>query len=138
MKKQKKITLKFKRHLEKVLKRPSTQQPYQTTMHGIHDWFDHYNAALFENKLPNFDDIKIKRIHGALGQVVYTTYKTRDQKFVLEMLPRYETKKMFLETLVHEMIHLYQMKIKHDTGNHNKLFFGFRKKLNFLGLRLSR
>ncbi len=58
LKKQKKITLKFKRHLEKVLKRPSTQQPYQTTMHGIHDWFDHYNAALFENKLPNFDDIK--------------------------------------------------------------------------------
>lgn len=107
-------------------------------MHGIHDWFDHYNAALFENKLPNFDDIKIKRIHGALGQVVYTTYKTREQKFVLEMLPRYETKKMFLETLVHEMIHLYQMKIKNDTGNHNKLFFGFRKKLNFLGLRLSR
>lgn len=139
MKKHKKNYIKVKKHIENVLLRPSTQQPYITNMHGISDWFDHYNTALFGGNLPNFDDIKIKRIHGALGQVVFTQYKTkRPQKFVLEMLPRYETKKMFLETLVHEMIHLYQMKVINDTGNHNKHFFAFRKKLNFLGLNLTR
>ena len=137
MNKRRKI-LKFKKHMDKVLNRPSTQEPYYTNMHGINSWYDHYNAMLFDNKLPYFDEIKIKRIHGALGQVVYTTYKTKERMYVLEMLPKYPTKKMFLETLVHEMIHLYQMKIKNNTGNHNKLFYSFKSKLNFLGLELSR
>ena len=45
-------------------------------------------------------------------------------------------KKEFVETLAHEMIHLYQMNYKGDTGNHNKLFYSFRPKLNNIGLDL--
>ena len=94
--------------------------------------------AIFDNRLPSFDDIKIKRIHGALGQVSYVEYKTKDSHYTLEMLPRYITKRQFLETLVHEMIHLFQMRIRNNSGNHNKLFYSFRSKLRFLGLGLSR
>ena len=52
------------------------------------------------------------------------------------MLPFYRNKKEFVETLAHEMIHLWQMNHKGDTGNHNKLFYSFRPKLNRLGLDL--
>ena len=35
--------------------------------------------------------------------------------YKLEMLPSYPTKKDFLDTLVHEMVHLYQMQNLGDT-----------------------
>ena len=38
------------------------------------------------------------------------------------MLPSYPNKKDFLDTLVHEMVHLYQMQNLGDTNNHNDLF----------------
>ena len=47
-----------------------------------------------------------------------------------------EIKKNLLKHLAHEMIHLWQMNHKGDTGNHNKLFYSFRPKLNRLGLDL--
>jgi len=42
----------------------------------------------------------------------------------------------FVDTLGHEMVHLYQMANVGDTGNHNKLFYSFRPKLNAIGLDL--
>ena len=52
------------------------------------------------------------------------------------MLPDYPEKKDFLDTLVHEMVHLYQMQNLGDTGNHNDLFWSFEPKVNYVGLRL--
>ena len=42
----------FKKHLEKVLARPSAEQTHYTNMHGINSWYDHYNFAIFDNRLP--------------------------------------------------------------------------------------
>ena len=55
--------------------------------------------------------------------------------FIYKCCSLIETKE-FVETLAHEMIHLWQMNHKGDTGNHNKLFYSFRPKLNRLGLDL--
>ena len=62
--------------------------------------------------------------------------KKRSQQFHLEMQPTYRNKKEFVDTLGHEMVHLYQMVNVGDTGNHNKLFYSFRPKLNRIGLDL--
>ena len=71
------------------------------------------------------------------GQVIQWEWKGKGTaQFHLQMLPFYRNKKEFVETLAHEMIHLWQMNIKGDTGNHNKLFYSFRPKLNKLGLDL--
>jgi len=53
------------------------------------------------------------------------------------MMRKYESKKEFLNTLAHEMIHLWQQTVKKDTGYHNKLFFSFRPKFKKIGLSLS-
>jgi hypothetical protein len=92
---------------------------------------------VFNNELPNFDKIIIKKwLKKAVGQVC--AYPDRDPKrFELEMLRKYNTKKDFIETLAHEMIHLYQFALKKDTGNHNSIFYSFRPRFKFIGLGLS-
>ena len=74
----------------------------------------------------------------ASGQCVENiSYYKGTSFFVLEMMPKYKNKIEFLNTLSHEMIHLWQQTIKKDSGSHNKLFFSFKPKFKKLNLTLS-
>ena len=111
--------------------------PYRTSRRAIDLWFRYINRAVFNNQLPNFDKITIKKwLKKAMAQVC--AYPDKNPKrFELEMIREYRTKKDFIETLAHEMIHLYQFVLKKDTGNHNRIFYSFRSKFKFIGLGLS-
>ena len=130
--------------MKKVLKRElASNRKYKTTYKDIKKYFNVINKALFKNILQPFNDIQIKKIYKdeskkfCYGQVTTWVWERKGtQQFWLEMLPTYRNKKEFVETLAHEMIHLWQMNIKGDTGNHNKLFYSFRPKLNKLGIDL--
>ena len=130
--------------VKKVLKRElANNRKYKTTYKDIKKYFNVINKALFKNILQPFNDIQIKKIYKdetkkfCYGQVTTWVWERKGtQQFWLEMLPTYRNKKEFVETLAHEMIHLWQMNHKGDTGNHNKLFYSFRPKLNKLGLDL--
>ena len=130
--------------MKKVLKRElASNRKYKTTYKDIKKYFKVLNKALFKNILQPFNDIQIKKIYKdetkkfCYGQVTTWVWERKGtQQFWLEMLPTYRNKKEFVETLAHEMIHLWQMNIKGDTGNHNKLFYSFRPKLNKLGIDL--
>ena len=130
--------------MKKVLKRElASNRKYKTTYKDIKKYFNVINKALFKNILQPFNDIQIKKIYKdeskkfCYGQVTTWMWERKGtQQFWLEMLPTYRNKKEFVETLAHEMIHLWQMNIKGDTGNHNKLFYSFRPKLNKLGIDL--
>ena len=130
--------------MKKVLKRElASNRKYKTTYKDIKKYFKVLNKALFKNILQPFNDIQIKKIYKdeskkfCYGQVTTWMWERKGtQQFWLEMLPTYRNKKEFVETLAHEMIHLWQMNIKGDTGNHNKIFYSFRPKLNKLGLDL--
>ena len=130
--------------VKKVLKRElASNRKYKTTYKDIKKYFKVLNKALFKNILQPFNDIQIKKIYKdeskkfCYGQVTTWVWERKGtQQFWLEMLPSYRNKKEFVETLAHEMIHLWQMNIKGDTGNHNKIFYSFRPKLNKLGLDL--
>ena len=130
--------------VKKVLKRElASNRKYKTTYKDIKKYFKVLNKALFKNLLQPFNDIQIKKIYKdetkkfCYGQVTTWVWERKGtQQFWLEMLPTYRNKKEFVETLAHEMIHLWQMNHKGDTGNHNKLFYSFRPKLNKLGLDL--
>ena len=130
--------------VKKVIKRElASNRKYKTTYKDIKYYFKMINKAVFKNKLAPFNEIQIKKIYKdetkkfCYGQVTTWVWERKGtQQFWLEMLPTYRNKKEFVETLAHEMIHLWQMNIKGDTGNHNKLFYSFRPKLNKLGLDL--
>ena len=140
----KKKKLDKNKRVKKVLKRElASNRKYKTTYKDIKKYFNVINKALFKNVLQPFNDIQIKKIYKdeskkfCYGQVTTWVWERKGtQQFWLEMLPTYRNKKEFVETLAHEMIHLWQMNIKGDTGNHNKLFYSFRPKLNKLGLDL--
>ena len=115
-----------------------SEAKYKTTFKDIRTYFKIFNKSLFKNKLNPFNDVKIKRIVRGSGQCVeYISYRKGTNFFVLEMMPKYKNKMEFLNTLSHEMVHLWQQTIKKDTGNHNKLFFSFRNKFKKLNLKLS-
>ena len=140
----KKKKLDNNKRVKKVLKRElASNRKYKTTYKDIKKYFNVINKALFKNILQPFNDIQIKKIYKdetkkfCYGQVTTWVWERKGtQQFWLEMLPSYRNKKEFVETLAHEMIHLWQMNIKGDTGNHNKIFYSFRPKLNKLGLDL--
>ena len=140
----KKKKLDKNKRVKKVLKRElASNRKYKTTYKDVKKYFKVLNKALFKNILQPFNDIQIKKIYKdetkkfCYGQVTTWVWERKGtQQFWLEMLPSYRNKKEFVETLAHEMIHLWQMNIKGDTGNHNKIFYSFRPKLNKLGLDL--
>lgn len=114
------------------------QKKYITNFKDIRNYFKIFNKSLFKNKLNPFNDVKIKRIVRGSGQCVeYISYRKGTNFFVLEMMPKYKNKMEFLNTLSHEMVHLWQQTIKKDTGNHNKLFFSFKSKFKKINLHLS-
>ncbi len=131
-----KIKTKLKRELV-------SNRKYKTTYKDIKYYFNLINRTVFKSKLSPFNDIKIKKIYKdeskkhCYGQVIAWEYRRKGTRvYHLEMLPYYRNKKEFVDTLGHEMVHLYQMANVGDTGNHNKLFYSFRPKLNEIGLDL--
>jgi hypothetical protein len=128
--------------VKKILKRElSTRKKYKTTYKDIKYYFNLINKAVFKNVLSPFNDIQIKKIRDkrfkCLGQVVVWEWKRKGTRvFYLEMLPEYYDKKEFVDTLGHEMVHLYQMANVGNTGSHNKLFYSFKPRLHAIGLEL--
>ena len=130
------IKTKLKREL-------SSRKKYKTTYKDIKYYFNMINRVVFKNKLSPFNEIIIKKIYKdkskkfCYGQVIAWEWKRKGtRQYHLEMLPEYHNKKEFVDTLGHEMVHLYQMANVGDSGNHNKLFYSFRPKLNEIGLDL--
>ena len=130
--------------VKKILKRElASRSKYKTTYADIKKYFNIINEAVFNNILSPYNEIKIKKIYKdkskkfCYGQVTVWEWKRKGtRQYWLEMLPTYRNKKDFVDTLGHEMVHLYQMANVGDTGNHNKLFYSFRSKLNAIGLDL--
>ena len=132
--KQKVLTVKKK--LKPLL---SLKSKYKTTYKDIKKFFKMLNLGIFDNKLSPFNDIEIKQLkyQRCMGQVVMYEYKGKGTRvYKLEMDKYYDSKRDFLDTLAHEMVHLYQFTHLNDTGNHNKSFYSFRPKLKYVGLKL--
>lgn len=129
---------------KKILKRDlSIRKRYKTTYKDIKKYFTIINKSVFNNLLSPFNEILIKKIYRdeskryCWGQVICHEWERKGTKqYWLEMLPEYRDKRDFVETLGHEMVHLYQMANIGDSGNHNKIFYSFRPKLNRIGLDL--
>jgi hypothetical protein len=128
--------------VKKLLKRElSIKSEYTTTYKDIKKYFKMLNDAVFDGKLSPFNEIIIKQIRDrkkyCYGLVEILEWKRKGTRvYRLQMQPQYKSKKDFVDTLGHEMVHLYQMANLGDTGNHNKLFYSFGPKLNEIGLKI--
>ena len=124
---------------KKILKETKNyDKKFITNYKDIKRYFKYFNKTLFKDKLNNFNDIKIKKMNNCSGQCVENiSYYKGTSFFVLELKPKYKNKIDFLNTLSHEMLHLWQQTIMRDTGRHNRLFFSYKSKFKKLNLTLS-
>ena len=113
-----------------------TDKKFVTNYKDIKRYFKYFNNILFKDELNFFNDIKIKKMNCSGQCVENISYYKGTKFYVLELKPRYKNKMEFLNTLSHEMLHLWQQTVKRDTGRHNKLFFSFKNKFKKLNLTL--
>ena len=133
------------RHKNVVGFRPTEQQAYH--------WFRIVNSGLFNSRLPMVP-IFVKKLHKDWGRCVadWDNRKTPKGKFDQRVIPyhidvhfyieihcKFPKWKDFIETLAHEMVHLYQMTWLQDPySNHNANFFAWKNKFKNAGLGLTR
>ena len=120
-----------------ILEKDNPNKKFITNYKDIKKYFKYFNKILFKDKLNNFNDIKIRKINCSGQCVENISYYKGTSFFVLELKPIYKNKIEFLNTLAHEMLHLWQMTVRHDNGTHNRLFFSFKSKFKKLNLSLS-
>lgn len=122
---------------KKLKKEFSLGRKYKTTYKDIKKYFNLINQGVFFNELAPFNDIQIKDLtrQKVYGQVViYNQKRKGTQQLKLEMSDKYSCFSEFVNTLGHEMVHLYQLQNCNDSGNHNSLFYSFKPRLKSIGL----
>jgi len=153
-KKIKNIKKSLKIRVKNALKKRAHIKTYRPSLPVAQSWFRTLNRALFSGRLVE-PTIYIKRLVGDWGRCCanWDNRKTRkgtfDQRVIpykkapiiysLELHVKYPSWKDFIETLGHEMVHLYQMQVINDPySNHNKNFYSFQAKFKQYGLALFR
>ena len=143
----------FKRQLKSKLSEGSNSGYYYPTTRTAVYWFGRLNTLLFGNKLGRVF-IEVKKLHKDWGRCVvnWDNRKTPKGKFDQRVIPyhvpreyyiqlhcKFKNWNEFIETLAHEMVHLYQMTVLKDPySNHNANFYKFRPKFAAVGLSLCR
>lgn len=115
----------------------TANRKYKTTYKDIKKYFKVINENVFDGLLSPFNDIEIRDLtrDKVYGQVWIKDNKRKGTRwYLLEMSDYYKNFSEFLNTLGHEMVHLFQMQNCGDSGNHNKLFYSYRPKLKQIGL----
>lgn len=107
---------------------------FRPTVGDINEWFPILNEQIFGNKLPNFTEIKVKRLHRTHAFFNYDEdKKIRDTS--LEMHCVFDSKKLFVEILAHEMVHHFQHSYNEPLG-HGPSFMAWRDNFKLRGLTL--
>jgi len=143
----------FKRQLKTKLTETANIGNFYPTNRVAAYWFSRLNALLFGNRLGRVY-IEVKKLHHDWGRCIanWDNRKTPKGKFnqrlinhhipvtyYIELHCKFDSWKDFIETLAHEMVHLYQMTIIKDPySNHNKYFYSFTEKFKAIGLSLHR
>jgi hypothetical protein len=143
----------YKRQLKNKLSETADLTFYKPTNAIAVYWFRRLNHLLFNGRLGRVH-IEVKRLHHDWGRcvAVWDNRKTPKGKFNQKLIPyhipvdyflqlhvKFDSWKDFIETLAHEMVHLYQMTIMKDPySNHNKNFYAFSQKFIDAGLKLRR
>ena len=143
----------LKRELKRSLEVRGGVQGYRPTPMAVAHWFTKLNTVLFGNRLGRVH-IEVSKLQKDWGRCVasWDGRQAPKGKFDQRKLPhhivegyfiqlhcKFPTWKDFIETLAHEMVHLYQMTVLKDPySNHNKNFYAFRPKFESAGLKLYR
>ena len=144
-------TLRFR--VKKALARRKNVKHFTPTVEQCQSWFRILNRGMFGRNLiePKLI-VKRMRYDWGLCVVDWDNRKCRKRRFNQKVIPyhlgdhldyrielhnKFPTWKDFIETLAHEMVHLYQMQVWKDPySNHNANFYSWRNYFKQHGLKL--
>ena len=143
----------FKRQLNKNLVEKAEKGAFKPSVQSCIYWFHKLNHLLFNGKLGRVH-IEVRKLHHDWGRCVadWDARKTPKGRFNQRIIPyhipvqyyiqlhsKFPNWRDFIETLAHEMVHLYQMSIIKDPySNHNANFYAFHNKFKRVGFSLHR
>jgi len=107
---------------------------YTVTYRDCYKWFDILNACVFGNKLPRFGKIRIGRQRGHNALFCYLPDTKENSLLIHHYFP---SKKVFVDVLAHEMIHLFQL-IYGEPMGHGKAFHMWNDNFNYYNLSLAK
>ena len=141
----------LKLRVKKALARRKNIKKFSPTIEQCQRWFRILNSGMFGGNLTepeitvrrmiydwgiciaNWDNRKCRK--GTFNQRIIPYHVPIDYR--IELHNNYPTWKDFIETLAHEMVHLYQMQVWKDPySNHNSNFYSWRNYFKLHGLRL--
>jgi len=108
---------------------------YVPTEDEVLRWFKIINREIFNNDLPQFRKIEIRRRRGCWGECIGALNETKDRCSDLSLNHHQKSKKHFIEVLIHEMVHHYQW-IYESTMSHGESFFSWKPKLKKFKVKL--
>ena len=154
MKKQvKKRNKTLKLRVKKALARNVKQ--FMPSVEQCQSWFRTLNRGMFGNNLQEPELIVRRMIYdwglcvvdwdnrkcrkGTFNQSVIPYHLGDNLSYRIELHNKFPRWKDFIETLAHEMVHLYQMQVWKDPySNHNEYFYSWRNYFRQHNLRLYR
>jgi hypothetical protein len=141
----------LKLRVKKALARRKNIKKFSPTIEQCQRWFRILNSGMFGGNLTepeitvrrmiydwgiciaNWDNRKCRK--GTFNQRIIPYHVPID--YTIELHNKFPKWKDFIETLAHEMIHLYQMQVWKDPySNHNSNFYSWKKYFKQHNLRL--
>lgn len=107
---------------------------FRPTVDDMHMWFDILNQSIFGNKLNPFNEMSIGKPRKAHALFLYHPGE-KEKGNHLKMCMVFESKKLFVEILAHEMVHLFQHQYDEPLG-HGPSFWVWRDNFKLKGLTL--
>lgn len=105
---------------------------YNPSKKIIVTWFNILNYVIFEDKLTIFDNIYIRRLR---GQHAYVQYENADASIDLHCNKYFKSKKEFVTTIAHEMVHVHQIRT-YGRAPHSRTFYEWREKFEKYNISL--
>lgn len=108
---------------------------YYPTLDEVKRWHKTINREVFGNKLKNVLELEVRRRHGCFGECWGRQDKNDEFYVTISFNTWFESKKHFIECVVHEMVHQYQWEY-HNNMTHGETFFAWEPKLEKYGMKL--
>ena len=96
------------------------EKRYRPSLDESVEWYKYFNKSIFDSTLPKnpvYDFIfEVVPLKNAFGSTAF--YHDENRMLELQLHEVFPRKRVFLEVLAHEMVHLYQIVMdgKHDHG----------------------
>jgi hypothetical protein len=115
----------------------SEEGNFEATMKDIVLWYERFNIIFFKNELPNLTDVEIRHFKGMWAEANCQFYDNNEVILNgLKIRKNFPSMKEFLQTIGHEMVHVWEYKY-FSTMGHGKRFSSWKPKFKRVGLDIS-